>query len=77
MGTTATNDEYQSVLDAALIKHVAAACPIDIKGAHGIPHWMRVRANGLSLAEETNANRAIIDWAYGQSMAWVENFRCQ
>jgi uncharacterized protein len=56
-----TETSQQSVLSSVLIKHVAAECPIDIHGAHGVPHWMRVRANGLRLAIETGANRAVVE----------------
>jgi uncharacterized protein len=30
-------------------------------GIHGLPHWARVRETGLRLAEQTGANRAIVE----------------
>ena len=51
----------RGILNSALFKEVAAACRIDTRGAHGIPHWARVRANGLRLAASTGANPTVIE----------------
>jgi uncharacterized protein len=34
---------------------------LDLHGIHGVPHWQRVRENGLHLAKVTGANRLIVD----------------
>ena len=39
-----------------LIKHLRGQFQIDWFGHHGVPHWARVRVNGLMLASETGAN---------------------
>lgn len=44
-----------------LLKHLRHQFQIDWWGHHGIAHWARVRANGLMLAEETGANRHVVE----------------
>jgi uncharacterized protein len=51
----------RGILTASLVKSVLREFPINPKGHHGTAHWMRVRANGLRLAAETGANRAVIE----------------
>ena len=48
-------------LSGRLVKQVIAEFAINPKGHHGVPHWMRVRANGLRLAAETGANTRVIE----------------
>ena len=35
---------------------------LDWDGIHGAPHWSRVRHNGLILAEQTGANRKVVEY---------------
>lgn len=44
-----------------LIAHLRAQFQINWMGHHGIPHWMRVRANGLMLAKENGANTHVLE----------------
>ncbi len=51
-----------SIIDRqALLKHLRHQFKINWLGHHGIPHWARVRANGLMLAAETGANRHVVE----------------
>jgi uncharacterized protein len=34
---------------------------LDLHGIHGVPHWQRVRENGLRIAKHTGANRQIVE----------------
>jgi uncharacterized protein len=44
-----------------LLLHLRQQFQIDWWGHHGIAHWARVRANGLMLAEQTGANRHVVE----------------
>ena len=44
-----------------LLKHLRAQFQIDWWGHHGVAHWARVRANGLMLADQTGANRKVVE----------------
>ena len=51
-----------SIVDRrGLLAHLRAQFRIDWYGHHGIPHWARVRANGLMLAHETGASRHVVE----------------
>ena len=45
----------------ALLVYLQGQFEIDWNGCHGIAHWARVRANGLMLAEQTGANRHVVE----------------
>jgi uncharacterized protein len=45
----------------ALLIYLQGQFEIDWKGCHGIAHWARVRANGLMLAEQTGADRHVVE----------------
>ena len=34
---------------------------LDLHGIHGVPHWQRVRENGLRIAKQSGANPLIIE----------------
>ena len=34
---------------------------LDWNGIHGVKHWARVRANGMALAKETEANTVVVE----------------
>lgn len=44
-----------------LLQHLRHQFQIDWWGHHGIAHWARVRANGLMLANQTGANRHVVE----------------
>ena len=44
-----------------LLGHLRQQFQIDWWGHHGIAHWARVRANGLMLADQTGANRHVVE----------------
>ena len=44
-----------------LLAHLRSQFKINWRGYHGIPHWARVRANGLMLSDETAANRHVVE----------------
>lgn len=45
----------------ALVERLRVSYRLRWDGVHGWPHWLRVRENGLRLAEVTGADPAIID----------------
>ncbi len=45
----------------ALLQHLRQQFQIDWWGHHGVAHWARVRANGLMLANQTGANRHVVE----------------
>ena len=49
------------VLTPALIKRVVSDFKLDLRSVHGPAHWMRVRRNGLFLANHTGANKRVIE----------------
>ena len=44
-----------------LLRYLRQQFQIDWWGRHGIAHWARVRANGLMLADQTGANRHVVE----------------
>jgi uncharacterized protein len=48
--------DFQQVVRAAKRRFV-----LDLHGIHGVPHWQRVRENGLRIAKHTGANRLLIE----------------
>ncbi len=51
-----------SLITTELISVIRAQFRLDWEGIHGAHHWARVRANGLSLAAETVANRRVVEY---------------
>ena len=49
------------MLTRPLIAHLRKHFALDWQGIHGAPHWARVRANGLRLAEITGAHQAVVE----------------
>jgi len=47
-------------VDRALVAHLRASYALNWDGIHGFSHWMRVRANGLRLAQETGADPEVV-----------------
>ena len=45
----------------ALLQHLRQQLEVDWWGPHGIAHWARVRANGLMIANQTGANRHVVE----------------
>jgi uncharacterized protein len=48
--------DFQQVVRAAKNRFV-----LDRHGIHGVPHWQRVRENGLRIAKYTGADRLIVE----------------
>jgi uncharacterized protein len=48
--------DFQQVVRAAKQRFV-----LDLHGIHGVPHWQRVRENGLRIARHSGANRLIVE----------------
>src|SRR5262245_42101442 len=48
--------DFQQVVCAARERFV-----LDLHGIHGVPHWQRVRENGLRIAKHSGANRLIVE----------------
>jgi uncharacterized protein len=49
------------VITKELISKVLDNYPLSINGIHGLSHWIRVRDNGLRLAELTGSNKAVVE----------------
>ena len=47
--------------DRDLLERIRSQFELDWDGIHGLPHWLRVRDNGLRLAELTGANRRVVE----------------
>jgi uncharacterized protein len=44
-----------------LLAHLRSQFRLEWQGLHGIPHWARVRVNGLMLATENGANPHVVE----------------
>lgn len=49
------------IITATLIDLIRREFALDWYGIHGLPHWERVRENGLRLAQTTGANSTTIE----------------
>ncbi len=49
------------MIDDALLFRIRSEFVIEWDGIHGLPHWLRVRENGLRLAERTGASLAVVE----------------
>ena len=50
------------VITEELLELLRNKYPLNWNGIHGFPHWIRVRENGLRLAEITGASSAIVEY---------------
>jgi uncharacterized protein len=50
------------VITDELIEYLREKYVLNWNGIHGFSHWMRVRANGLMLAEINGANRKVVEY---------------
>jgi uncharacterized protein len=48
--------DFRQVVCAAKRRFV-----LDLHGIHGVPHWQRVRENGLRIARHSGANRLVVE----------------
>jgi uncharacterized protein len=48
--------EFEQVVRVARARFV-----LDLHGIHGVPHWQRVRENGLRIAKHSGANRLLVE----------------
>src|SRR3546814_3295139 len=55
---TLRSSDLSSLITKRLIEFARSEFRLDWEGIHGVPHWSRVRYNGLQLAEQTGANRS-------------------
>ena len=49
------------MINQPLIRNIRAQFALDWNGIHDAPHWARVRANGLRLAESTGARVPVVE----------------
>jgi uncharacterized protein len=49
-------------VSAELLARIRAQYRLDWHGVHGLPHWERVRANGLRLATTTGADPVVVEY---------------
>jgi uncharacterized protein len=47
-------------LPRSLLEWLHECFALDWRGIHGVPHWARVRHNGLVLAEKTKGSRRVV-----------------
>ena len=50
-----------TILYPRLIEEIVEQFRLDLLSVHGPAHWMRVRRNGLLLADKTGANRKVVE----------------
>ena len=51
-----------ALITRKLIRFARQEFKLDWEGIHGAPHWARVRHNGLILAQQTGANRRVVEY---------------
>jgi uncharacterized protein len=56
LDTVSRKTDFEEVVRAAKKRFALA-----VHGIHGVPHWQRVRENGLRLAKRTGADRVIVE----------------
>lgn len=44
-----------------LLQHLRANFRLDWRGIHGVPHWARVRVNGLAIARANGARQDVVE----------------
>ena len=49
------------MVEQELIDRIIDQYALDVEGVHGLPHWQRVRENGLRLAAETGAKPLVVE----------------
>jgi uncharacterized protein len=60
-GCCATKVRIMRTLTAELTTYLKDSFLLDWRGIHGSPHWARVRANGLFIAERNGANTTVVE----------------
>jgi uncharacterized protein len=55
------NELDSDLITPELLETLRAQYRLDWDGVHGYAHWVRVRENGLRLAELTGANRRVVE----------------
>jgi len=55
-GPGLSETDFQQVVRAAKERFV-----LNLHGIHGVPHWQRVRENGLRIARYSGANRLLVE----------------
>lgn len=51
-----------TLITSQLVQVIRDRYQLDWKGIHGVSHWTRVRANGLTIAAANNANRKVVEY---------------
>jgi uncharacterized protein len=51
----------EGIFPAPLVERLRRVYALDWHGTHGWPHWVRVRENGLRLAQATGADSVIVE----------------
>lgn len=49
------------MIEAELMQIIKTTFQLNWKGVHGLPHWARVRVNGLLLARANGANQRVVE----------------
>ena len=52
----------ETLITQRLVAFARQEFRLDWDGIHGAPHWSRVRHNGLILADNTGANRRVVEY---------------
>ena len=52
---------FHQYLTPELVRFVVSQFKLSHSGVHGPSHWMRVRKNGLELAQKTGANTGVVE----------------
>lgn len=54
-------DFNSSIFTPSLVRSLASNFALSLHSVHGPAHWMRVRKNGLVLADRTGANTTVVE----------------
>lgn len=49
------------MINQELMHVIKSTFQLNWKGVHGLPHWARVRVNGLFIAKENGANQRVVE----------------
>jgi uncharacterized protein len=52
---------HSTIMSSHLVRRIASEFQLPFSSPHGPAHWMRVRLNGLLLAEETGVNPRVVE----------------
>lgn len=63
------------MIEHHIIQLLKQTFQLDWQGVHGVPHWARVRINGLLIAQQNGANQRVVElFAFFHDIKRLEDF---